>query len=126
MGIIRDFNDGRMEALRSISYSETGTETPYVTNEPSVLNSLTQFFPDEASRRINDTARIAKMLIDRPGLKWIGNQTLLSREELERKARKAAQEKNGTGVGNALAGFAAAAGQVLKIVGSTLAQVPVN
>ena len=126
MGIIRDFNDGRMEALRSISYSETGTETPYVTTEPSVLNSITQFFPDEASRRINDTARIAKMLVDKPGLKWIGNQTLLSREELERKARKAAQEKNGTAVGNALAGFAAAAGQVLKIVGSTVAQVPVN
>ena len=126
MGIIRDFNDGRMEALRSISYSETGTETPYVTTEPSLLNSLTQALPDAASRRINDTARIAKMLIDKPGLKWIGNQTLLSRVELERKAREAAEEKNGTGVGNALAGFAAAAGQVLKIVGSTVAQVPVN
>ena len=126
MGIIRDFEDGRMEALRSITYSETGTQSPYVTTEPSVLNSLTQFFPDEASRRINDTVRIAKMLVNKPGLKWVGNQTLLSREELERKARAAAEEKNGTGVGNALAGFAAAAGQVLKIVGSTVAQVPVN
>jgi len=129
MGIIRDFNDGRMEALRSISYSETGTETPYVTNEPSVLNSITQFFPDEASRRINDTARIAKMLVDKPGLKFTGNQALLGQVELERKARAAAQAKRnagGTGAGAVLAGFAAAAGQVLKIVGSTLAQVPVN
>ena len=126
MGIIRDFNDGRMEALRSITYSETGTESPYVTTEPSVLNSITQFFPDEASRRISDTARIAKMLVDKPGLKWIGNQTLLSKEELERKAREAAQRKDGTGAGNLLAAVGAAAGQVLKIVGSTVAQVPVN
>lgn len=126
MGIIQDFDAGRMERLRSIKYSETGTESPYVTTEPSVLNSITQFFPDEASRRISDTVRIAKMLVDKPGLKWIGNQTLLSREELERKAREAAEQKNGTGVGNALAAFGAAAGQVLKIVGSTVAQVPVN
>ena len=129
MGIIRDFNNGRMEALRSISYSETGTQSPYVTNEPSVLNSLTSFFPDEISRRIDDTSRIAQMLVDKPGLKWIGNQTLLSREELERKAREAAKAKRGeggTGAGQVLAGFAAAAGQVLKIVGSTVAQVPVN
>ena len=129
MGIIRDFNNGRMEALRSISYSETGTQSPYVTNEPSVLNSLTSFFPDEISRRIDDTSRIAQMLVDKPGLKWIGNQTLLSRVELERKAREAAKAKRGeggTGAGQVLAGFAAAAGQVLKIVGSTVAQVPVN
>ena len=126
MGIIRDFNDGRMERLRSITYSETGTQSPYVTNEPSVLNSITTFFPDEASRRINDTARIAKMLVDKPGLKWIGNQTLLSKEELERKAREAAQRKDGTGAGNLLAAVGAAAGQILKIVGSTVAQVPVN
>ena len=129
MGIIRDFNDGRMEELRSITYSETGTKSPYVTNEPSVLNSLTSFFPDEISRRIDDTSRIAQMLVDKPGLKFTGNQALLGQVELERKARAAAQAKRdagGTGAGAVLAGFAAAAGQVLKIVGSTLAQVPVN
>lgn len=129
MGIIRDFNNGRMEALRSISYSETGTQSPYVTNEPSALNSLTSFFPDEISRRIDDTSRIAQMLVDKPGLKFTGNQALLGQVELERKARAAAQAKRdvgGTGAGAVLAGFAAAAGQVLKIVGSTLAQVPVN
>ena len=126
MGIIRDFNDGRMEGLRSIKYSETGTKSPYVTTEPSALNSLTSFFPDEISRRIDDTSRIAQMLVDKPGLKWIGNQTLLGKEEIARKAREAAQRKDGTGAGNLLAAVGAAAGQVFKIVASTVAQVPVN
>ena len=112
-----------MDALRSVTYSETGTVSPYVVKD--VKNPNPNPLGLELNKRIDDTSRIAQMLIDKPGLKWIGNQTLLSQAELASKAKAAADGKK-TGVGKALAGFAAAAGQVLKIVGSTVAQVPVN
>ena len=112
-----------MDGLRSVTYSETGTVSPYVVKD--VKNPNPNPLGLELNKRIDDTSRIAQMLIDKPGLKWIGNQTLLSQAELASKAKAAADGKK-TGVGGALAGFAAAAGQVLKIVGSTLAQVPVN
>ena len=112
-----------MDGLRSVTYSETGTVSPYVVKD--VKNPNPNPLGLELNKRIDDTSRIAQMLIDKPGLKWIGNQTLLSQAELASKAKAAADGKK-TGVGKALAGFAAAAGQVLKIVGSTVAQVPVN
>ena len=112
-----------MDALRSITYPERGTVSPYVVKD--IKNPNPNPLGLELNKRIDDTSRIAQMLIDKPGLKWIGNQTLLSQAELASKAKAAADGKK-TGVGGALAGFAAAAGQVLKIVGSTLAQVPVN
>ena len=123
MGIIQNFNNGLMDGLRSVTYSETGTVSPYVVKD--VKNPNPNPLGLELNKRIDDTSRIAQMLIDKPGLKWIGNQTLLSQAELASKAKAAADGKK-TGVGGALAGFAAAAGQVLKIVGSTVAQVPVN
>jgi hypothetical protein len=123
MGIIQNYNNGSMDALRSVTYSETGTVSPYVVKD--IKNPNPNPLGLELNKRIDDTSRIAQMLIDKPGLKWIGNQTLLSQAELASKAKAAADGKK-TGVGKALAGFAAAAGQVLKIVGSTVAQVPVN
>jgi hypothetical protein len=123
MGIIQNYNNGLMDDLRSVTYSETGTVSPYVVKD--VKNPNPNPLGLELNKRIDDTSRIAQMLIDKPGLKWIGNQTLLSQAELASKAKAAADGKK-TGVGKALAGFAAAAGQVLKIIGSTLAQVPVN
>ena len=123
MGIIQNFNNGLMDDLRSITYPERGTVSPYVVKD--IKNPNPNPLGLELNKRIDDTSRIAQMLIDKPGLKWIGNQTLLSQAELASKAKAAAAGKK-TGVGKALAGFAAAAGQVLKIVGSTVAQVPVN
>lgn len=132
MGILQNYNEGNMDALRSVKYSETGTQAPYVVKDikdPPQNNDKTIGL--EFNKRIDDTSRIAQMLIDKPGLKFVGNQTLLSASELASKAKAAAIKKRGqeggaTNVGAALAGAAAAAGQVLKIVGSTLAQVPVN
>ena len=133
MGILQNYNEGNMDALRSVKYSETGTQAPYVVKDikdPPQNNDKTIGL--EFNKRIDDTSRIAQMLIDKPGLKFVGNQTLLSASEIARKAKAAAAKKRddgGTVAGAVLAGAAAgaaAAGQVLKVVGSTLAQVPVN
>ena len=132
MGILQNYNEGNMDALRSINYSETGTQPPYVIKDiKDPPNNNDKTIGLQFNKRIDDTARIAQMLIDKPGLKFVGNQTLLSASELASKAKAAAakkrnQEGGATNIGAALAGAAAAAGQVLKIVGSTLAQVPVN
>ena len=132
MGILQNYNEGNMDGLRSINYSETGTQPPYVIKDiKDPPNNNDKTIGLQFNKRIDDTARIAQMLIDKPGLKFVGNQTLLSASELASKAKAAAakkrnQEGGATNIGAALAGAAAAAGQVLKIVGSTLAQVPVN
>jgi hypothetical protein len=139
MGILQNYNEGNMDALRSVKYSETGTQAPYVVKDiknPPQNNDNTIGL--QLNTRIDDTSRIAQMLVDKPGLKFIGNQTLLNASEIARKTKAAAdkkrnQEGGATAAGVFLAGAAggldatvAAAGQVLKIVGSTLAQVPVN
>jgi len=139
MGILQNYNEGNMDALRSVKYSETGTQAPYVVKDiknPPQNNDNTIGL--QLNTRIDDTSRIAQMLVDKPGLKFIGNQTLLNASEIARKTKAAAdkkrnQEGGATAAGVFLAGAVggldatvAAAGQVLKIVGSTLAQVPVN
>ena len=139
MGILQNYNEGNMDALRSVKYSETGTQAPYVVKDiknPPQNNDNTIGL--QLNTRIDDTSRIAQMLVDKPGLKFIGNQALLNASEIASKTKAAADKKRNqkggaTAAGVFLAGAAggldatvAAAGQVLKIVGSTLAQVPVN
>tara|TARA_R110000796_G_scaffold66936_1_gene153801 strand:+ start:3346 stop:5181 length:1836 start_codon:yes stop_codon:yes gene_type:complete len=138
MGILQNYDEGNMDALRSIKYSETGTQTPYVVkdikNPPSTGNAVEL----QINSRIDDTTRIAKMLIDKPGLKFASNQFLLEQGNIKRKAKAAADKKRNqkggataagvllAGAAGAVVGVAQAAGQVLKVIGSTLAQVPVN
>ena len=136
MGIIQNFNNGLMDGLRSVTYSETGTVSPYVVKD--VKNPNPNPLGLELNKRIDDTSRIAQMLVDKPGLKFAGNQALLNASEIARKTKAAADKKRNqkggaTNAGVLLAGAQGgldativAAGQVLKIVGSTLAQVPVN
>lgn len=121
-----------MDGLRSINYSETGTQPPYVIKDiKDPPNNNDKTIGLQFNKRIDDTARIAQMLVKKPGLKWIGNQALLDNANLQRKAKAAADKKRGqqggaTNAGVALAAAGAAAAQVAKVVGSTLAQVPVN
>ena len=131
MGILQNYNEGNMDALRSVKYSETGTQAPYVVKDiknPPQNNDNTIGL--QLNTRIDDTSRIAQMLVDKPGLKFAGNQALLNASEIARKAKAAAAKKSGDGLDAAAAAAAGSligsAGQVLKVVGSTLAQVPVN
>ena len=83
--------------LKSLKYSDSGTTTPLVTKD---INNPPNGsgFALEAGSRIDDLTRISKLMISPAGLKFGINQALLG---------------NGPG-------------KILKIAGSTLAQVPVN
>ena len=128
MGLLRSLEDDRVKNLKSLSY---GANKPLVTKDINKTPSP-QGIGLQASRRIDDLTRIGKFMISPSGLKFAGNQALLQQVGLKDKIRNA-RKPGGTGVGNALR----QGGQILKevgktalntaaIIGSTLAQVPVN
>jgi hypothetical protein len=108
--------------LKSLRY---GSDKPYVTkdiNNPPSSNQTGM----QITKRIDDLTRIGKMLIDRPGLKFIGNQALLQQVNIQDKLQKS-RDKGGKTLGGALLqqGLNTVV-QTAKILGSTIAQVPVN
>ena len=112
--------------LKSLRYGSMplGSDKPYVTkdinNPPS--SNLTSM---EITKRIDDTSRIAQMLIDRPGLKYLFHEAELKQIGAADKIAKA--RKGGKSVVGAILGqLGNTAIGVVKIAASTLAQVPVN
>ena len=106
--------------LKSLRY---GNDKPYITK--NIGDAPGSQIGMEVQARIDDTSRIAQMLIDKPGLRFIGNQALLQQVDIQGKLQKARDKK--TTLGGKI--FEQVKGTVLntaKIVGSTLAQVPVN
>ena len=112
--------------LKSLRYGSMplGSDKPYVTkdvnNPPS--SNLTGM---EITKRIDDTSRIAQMLIDRPGLKYLFHEAELKQIGVGDRIAKA--RKGGKSVVGAVLGqLGSTAVGVFKIAASTLAQVPVN
>ena len=94
--------------LKSLKYGDAG---PYIVkdiNNPPRYNVI----GNEVTARVDDLRRISKLLVDTPGLKWTLHQATLN---------LAYNEKKGFGrkLLNSL-------GNTAKVIGSTLAQVPVN
>ena len=147
MALIRSLEDDRVKNLKSLSY---GANQPLVTKDINKNPS-----PDglglEVSRRVDDLTRISKFFTTPSGFKFIGNQALLSSIGLKDRIEKRAQDKlkkrnqrrterdpnavpvEGSRVGNLLRGGVSALEEAGKtalstaaIIGSTLAQVPVN
>jgi hypothetical protein len=107
--------------LKSLRY---GSDKPYVTkdiNNPPSSNQTGM----QITKRIDDLTRIGKMLIDRPGLKFIGNQALLQQVNVQDKLQKS-RDKGKTLGGAILQQGLNTVVQTAKILGSTIAQVPVN
>lgn len=107
--------------LKSLRY---GSDKPYVTkdiNRPPSSNQTGM----QITKRVDDLARIGKMLIDRPGLKFLGNQALLQQVNIQDKIQKS-KDKGKTTAGAILQQGLATLKQTAKILGSTVAQVPVN
>ncbi len=108
--------------LKSLRY---GNDKPYVTkdiNNPPTNNQTGM----QILKRVDDVSRIAQMLVDRPGLKFIGNQALLQQTDTVEKLQKASS-KGAKALGReALSIVKNTVIGTAKIVGSTLAQVPVN
>jgi hypothetical protein len=107
--------------LKSLRY---GSDKPYVTkdiNNPPSSNQTGM----QITKRIDDLSRIGQMLIDRPGLKFIGNQALLQQVDIQDKLQKS-KDKGKTFAGALLQQGLNTVKQTAKILGSTIAQVPVN
>ena len=106
--------------LKSLRY---GSEKPYITKKigqaPGSQIGL------EITRRVDDVSRIAQMLVDKPGLKYLLHEVMLQQIGVGDRIKKAkAAGKSTAGavleqIGNTLL-------TTVKIVGSTLIQVPVN
>lgn len=112
--------------LKSLKYNSMplGSEKPYVTK--NIGQAPQSQLGLQVSRRVDDLSRISQMLIDKPGLKFIGNQALLQQTDSLEKLQKAS-DKGLRGI--AREGLQIAKNTVIgtaKILGSTLAQVPVN
>ena len=115
----KDFDEGRMDSLRSISFEDTGTKAPYVTKPiGSTSNQVT--------KRIDDLARMGKMLIDKPGLEHLAKEALLKQGEITDKLRRNSKYNTGTDVGNFLRRATGTVEHLALVAGSTLAQIPVN
>jgi hypothetical protein len=108
--------------LKSLKYSSMplGSDAPYITkdiNNPPSSNG----FSMQVTKRVDDLSRIAQMLVDKPGLKYLGSEALLQQthnlgeiSKAQNKGKAALKAVKDTIINTA------------KIAGSTLAQVPVN
>jgi hypothetical protein len=111
--------------LKSLKYGSIplGSDKPYVTKD--IGQAPGSQIGAEISHRIDDVSRIAQMLVDKPGIKYLLNEALLQQVGAGDKIRKAQQ-----GGKSLVRAVLQQAGSTLlntvKIAGSTLAQVPVN
>lgn len=142
MALIESLDDSRVKKLKSLKY---GANKPLVTKDINKTPSQ-QGLGLEASRRIDDLERMTKFFASPSGLKYLGNETLLNsigiQDRLkksidsklarrnERRAKKDKTPVPGTKIGNLIRGGAALLEDTVvnatNIVGSTLAQIPVN
>lgn len=111
--------------LKSLKYSSMplGSQAPYVTK--NIGEAPGGQLGREIQSRIDDTSRIAQMLIDKPGLKYLLNEALLQQTDIQDKIQKA-RDKGKTLGGALLQQIGNTALNTVKIAASTLAQVPVN
>lgn len=111
--------------LKSLKYSSIplGSQSPYVTKD--IGQAPGNQIGREIQSRIDDTSRIAQMLVDKPGLKYLANEALLQQTNIQDKLQKA-RDKGKTLGGAILQQLGSTAVNTVKIAASTLAQVPVN
>lgn len=132
MGILQNFEEGKMEQYRSLKNSEFGTKDLYISKDlpPNSPLGSEGFSYNAINSRTNDLERIAKLLKDKPGLKYISNNALLNTVDTSAKIQRAGKEKGKF----SLKQFTKDVGKGLldgiinttTQVGTILAQVPVN
>jgi hypothetical protein len=111
--------------LTSLRYSTMplGSDAPYVTK--NIGQAPGSQAGIEIQARIDDTSRIAQMLVSKPGIKYLLHEAELQQISAGEKIRKA-QQGGKTLVGAVLQQIGKTVVNTLKIAGSTLAQIPVN
>ena len=110
--------------LRNLKYTQFDTQAPYIT-KPIPAYEQDGRRTNQLNARVDDLSRFSKILTSQPGLKFVGNQTLLKLEETRREFRKA-KESGKTLVGSALKAAGSSLLGTFKTTASILAQVPVN
>lgn len=106
--------------LKSLRY---GNDKPYVTK--NIGEAPGSQVGREVQHRIDDTSRIAQMLVDKPGIKYLLHEAELQQVNVADKIKKA--KKNGkTTAGAILQQLTNTLINTTQIAASTLAQVPVN
>lgn len=112
--------------LKSLKYSSMplGSQNPYVTK--NIGQAPESQIGLEIQSRIDDTSRIAKMLVDKPGLRYLANEALLQQTDIQGKIERAKSKKDKTFTGAVLQQIGKTVLNTVKIAASTLAQVPVN
>ena len=111
MSLLRQKSD-----LKSLKYGDFQTKDPLVTkdiNNPPSNNT----FSMEVNHRIDDTVRIVKLIATKPGISFVAKQAAL--EVVKQRMLSDGKEK-------LLKQLAAAGLNTVKILGSTIAQIPVN
>lgn len=111
--------------LKSLKYSSMplGSDAPYVTK--NIGQAPGSQIGLEIQSRIDDTSRIAQMLVSKPGLNYLLHEAELQQVNVLDKLQKA-RDKGKTLGGAILQQIGNTAVNTLKIAASTLAQVPVN
>ena len=111
--------------LTSLKYGSMplGSDKPYVTK--NIGQAPGSQIGSEISHRIDDVSRIAQMLVGRPGIKYLLHEAELQQVGVGQRIKKA-QQGGKSLVGAVLQQAGSTLLNTAKIVGSTLAQVPVN
>jgi hypothetical protein len=107
--------------LKSLTYGGNG---PYITKSINNPPSNNQFAL-EVTRRVDDVSRIAQMLVDKPGIKYLLHNTILKASTIQAK-RSDEEKKIKPDQLSILRTVKAAAIDTVATVGSTLAQVAVD
>ena len=118
MGILRNYINNGVPVANRIKF-ESNNKPLVVKNVPLVADAKVPTYTTEASRRLTDLERVAKLMIKPEGLKFLANNAALKQLQFKTDPNKKAAGRVLQRVGQGLADTA-------KLVGSTLAQVPVN
>lgn len=105
--------------LKSLTFGDP----PYVVKGPNT--TPTRGRVNQLQKRIDDLERIAKMLVDRPGARYLTAEGLLQQGNITKKVQNLITDPT-TGAMDLLDGVKQTAVSLPSIIASTLAQVPVN
>ncbi len=127
MAILRNYIEGNLTRLNKLKYGDTATIGTEPIVQKTIPTDIRQQGPssNQVSRRIDDLKRIGTILTQKPGLKYLANETALNAAKVEFKTKK--REDGSTNIiGTAFNAIGANLFNSVKIIGSTLLQVPLN
>ena len=118
MGILRNYNANGVPVGNRIQFDSN--DRPLVIKDvPLEADSKIPQYTSDASRKLTDLERISKLMIKPEGLKFLANNAMLDQLNFQPDPNKTAAGKVIQRVGSGLLNTA-------KLLGSTLAQVPVS